>query len=170
MTKRFVPYLLMFLALLLIDTSSKWWVHTNLPLIQNASVAYPYGGLGIFSNFFGIEFSIVNVINRGAAWGSFSNAFTALLVIRIAVSVMLAAYLLFCKRPAYTSLPLLLILFGAVGNVIDCFTYGFVIDMLHFKFWGWSYPVFNLADAAICIGAFWLALQSWRHRERIEVA
>ncbi|MCP5509657.1 MAG: signal peptidase II [Chlamydiales bacterium] len=170
MMKRALPYILLFALLLGADMISKWWVQDFLVQMPYASRAFPYGGIALFKNFFGIEGSIVYVSNRGAAWGSFANSYVTLLVLRIGVSTALAVYLFFCKRAAKTTLPLVLILFGAVGNIIDCFIYGHVIDMIHLKFWGYSYPVFNLADSAICIGAVWLAIQSWRSRERIEVA
>ncbi len=168
--KRALPFVLLFVLLLGADAASKWWIQESFVQMPFASHGYPYGGIGVFKDFFGIECSLVHVWNRGAAWGSFAGAYTLLLVLRIVVSVALAIYLFVCKRPAQSTLPLTLILFGAVGNIADCFLYNHVIDMIHLKFWGWSYPVFNLADAAICIGALWLAVQSWRSRERIEVA
>lgn len=170
MIKRAFPFILLFALLLVADVASKWWIQDHFVHMPFASHSYPYGGIGVFKDFFGIECSLVHIWNRGAAWGSFANSYLALLIIRIVVSIVLGVYLFACKRPARSTLPLTLILFGAVGNIIDCFLYGHVVDMIHLKFWGWSYPVFNLADAAICIGAVWLAWQSWRSRERIEVA
>ena len=49
---------------------------------------------------------------------------------------------------------------GALCNILDYFFYGHVIDMLHFVFWGYDYPVFNVADSFICIGVFWLFFAS----------
>jgi len=52
-----------------------------------------------------------------------------------------------CKEP-FLLYGLSLILGGAVGNLIDRFRFGSVIDFLHFSFW----PVFNVADIAITVG------------------
>jgi Lipoprotein signal peptidase len=51
-----------------------------------------------------------------------------------------------------------LIVTGAIGNAFDYWRYGHVIDFLHFTFWGSSFPVFNLADAYITLGAISLFL------------
>ena len=46
---------------------------------------------------------------------------------------------------------------GAVGNVIDRFLYGKVVDFLDFHIWGYHWPAFNIADVAICTGiAIWI--------------
>ena len=45
-----------------------------------------------------------------------------------------------------------LILSGGIGNIIDRFRLGYVVDMLHFQFWP-SYPTFNVADMCIVSGA-----------------
>ena len=55
---------------------------------------------------------------------------------------------------------------GALGNVLDIFLYGHVVDMFYFVFWGWSYPVFNLADASIFIGIATLAIVSLFFQKR----
>jgi len=48
---------------------------------------------------------------------------------------------------------LALLLAGIVGNVVDRARLGFVIDFIDVQFGSWHYPTFNVADAAICIGA-----------------
>ena len=50
------------------------------------------------------------------------------------------------------------ILGGAVGNVIDRSLHGYVVDFLDFHYGGWHFPAFNIADAAITIGAICLIL------------
>jgi len=54
-----------------------------------------------------------------------------------------------------------LIVGGAVGNLLDRMTGGSVVDMIHLTWW----PTFNLADAAICIGAVLLVLASFRSQD-----
>ena len=49
---------------------------------------------------------------------------------------------------------------GAVGNVIDRLRFGAVVDFIHAHAWGWSWYVFNIADAAIVCGVAALVLES----------
>ncbi len=116
------------------------------------------GGIDLFS--WGIDFSLVQVVNRGGAWGIFAEHHFYLLLSRIAVVLGMMGYLIFSKRPASFQIPFVMIIAGAVGNILDCLIYGHVIDMLKFIFWGYEYPVFNLADAAIVCGVALLAVQS----------
>ena len=51
---------------------------------------------------------------------------------------------------------------GAVGNAIDRAAYGAVVDFLHLHWNGWSWYVFNLADAAIVVGVLILMYDSWQ--------
>jgi hypothetical protein len=50
------------------------------------------------------------------------------------------------------------ILGGAVGNVVDRLMHGYVVDFLDFHWAGWHFPAFNMADAAITVGAACLIL------------
>jgi signal peptidase II len=54
----------------------------------------------------------------------------------------------------------LMVLGGALGNVIDRLARGYVVDFLHVSYW----PIFNVADVAICMGALLLAMGAREHR------
>ena len=125
------------------------------------SLWYPYGGIGVFSDFLGIQFSLVHVTNRGAAWSVFSGYQSYLMIFRMALIAGIAIYLFFYNKNKLIVLPFTLILAGAVGNILDYFVYGHVVDMFYFNLWGYSYPVFNIADTAVTVGVAWLLLQSW---------
>lgn len=142
-----------------LDQLTKIFTHSYLP-IMNGFPSYPYGGIGVFKNFFGIEFSISHQVNRGAAWGMFADYQIPLLYLRIALIIGLLAYLLFFNRYQNWVFPFTLIIAGALSNVLDFFLYGHVIDMLHFVLWNYDFPVFNLADSAIFIGISLLFLIS----------
>lgn len=73
----------------------------------------------------------------------------------------LCVYLFCFNRDSSWQIPLILIIAGAVGNVADFFLYGHVVDMLHFVFWGYDFPIFNVADSAISIGIGLLFVISW---------
>lgn len=97
---------------------------------------------------------ITYIHNDGAAWGMLGG-YTWLLL-SITLVVMLAVIALLLKwglRDKLTFWSAMLILSGGLGNMIDrIFRGGNVIDFLHFEFWP-TFPVFNVADCAIVVGA-----------------
>jgi signal peptidase II len=119
--------------------------------------SYPFGGIGVFRDFLGISFSINHVENTGAAWGIFNKFPSFLFFVRMVIVTGLIVYLAL-RSDRRRDLPLLLIITGAIGNMLDYIFYKKVIDMFHFNFWGYSYPVFNIADMMITIGIIWLFL------------
>ena len=157
------PFICMGLVLLAIDQLSKWWVFTHLPVIDSFSYWYPYGGIPVFKDLGGIEFSINYMTNTGAAWGILGNYQNALIVLRIGLIIGLICYLFLINSHPSWRFPLVLIITGALGNVIDFFLYGHVVDMLHFVLWGFDFPVFNIADSAISIGIVILFALSYKH-------
>ena len=155
-------WLAAFLGLLvfLVDQVSKILTANFLPLSYLHSQVYPYGGIGVFKNFLGIEFSITHATNRGAAWGIFAEFQPFLLFLRILLVGGLLLYAVFYNKNRSKLFPLVLIIAGAAGNILDYFIYGHVVDMFHFIFWGYDYPVFNIADSSIFISIVWLFLLS----------
>ena len=153
---RWIP---LFVIVLLIDIGTKALTHFYLPEMNSQLLLYPYGGIGVFNNLFGVEFSISHATNRGAAWGIFSNSQGLLQICRIVLVGGLVFYYSILNKSKSYNIPLLLIISGALGNILDYFVYGHVVDMLHFIFWGYDYPVFNVADSAIFIGiVYWFSL------------
>ncbi|MDD5505947.1 MAG: signal peptidase II [Candidatus Omnitrophica bacterium] len=94
------------------------------------------------------------VNNRGAAFGMLKNQ----LFLFVAISCLAILFIFFHlknkKHPLLFKISLSLILSGAAGNLIDRLRFGYVVDFLDFRIW----PVFNLADSALTIGAL---LLSW---------
>lgn len=153
--------ILVVVVLLFLDQGSKWMVQAYLPQADHFLLQYPYGGIGVFRNFLGVEFSINHVTNTGAAWGMLGHYQTPLVFLRIFLICALCLYCFFYRGRGLHLLPLLLVIGGAIGNVLDYFIYGHVIDMFHFVFWGYDFPVFNMADSAISIGIAALFLLSF---------
>ncbi len=147
--------------ILLADIISKAWVVHSIPPVTYDSLWYPYGGIGVFKNFMGIEFSIVHMTNKGAAWGSFADFQKPLLYLRIGIILALIVYLFYRNKGSFRAYVLVMIIAGATGNVLDYFIYGHVIDMLHFVLWGYDFAAFNVADSAICLGVFGFILASY---------
>lgn len=146
------------------DQLSKYWVQEHIPLVHSFFL-YPYGGIPLFENFFGTEGSLVHAINYGAAWSLLADFQRPLFFFRIFFILGFLFYLFFYNQRKEWVVPSAILIAGAAGNVCDYFLYGHVIDMIHLVFWGYHYPVFNLADSAIFIGVTLLVFFSWR-RER----
>ncbi len=68
------------------------------------------------------------------------------------------------------NMALALVLGGAIGNVIDRFRFGAVVDFLHFHIAEYSWPAFNVADSAITVGAVLLIWDSFRPGSRTAAA
>ena len=101
-------------------------------------------------------FHITLVLNSGAAFGLFKGRSVFFTISSVLIIAFICFYIWHggCKD-LLTLTALGLILGGAVGNLIDRVVFGYVIDFLDFRIW----PVFNIADASITIGAFILAIR-----------
>ncbi|NGX26848.1 MAG: Lipoprotein signal peptidase [Chlamydiae bacterium] len=153
-----------FLLILFFDFSTKYWVAHNLPLIQ-PYLGYPFGGIGILDTTL-LKISIVHATNTGTAWGFFANYQTLLLFFRILITAGIIAYLFFFKPPKRLRMPLTCIVAGAVGNIVDFFLYGHVIDMFYLIFYKYSYPIFNVADSAILLSVLYIVFTSKKNQFR----
>ncbi|MDD5595344.1 MAG: signal peptidase II [Candidatus Omnitrophica bacterium] len=126
------------IAILFLDQASKFLFTKFLNLNQSFPVVP-----GIF------HFTLVH--NRGAAFGILRGQ-VFLFILTSFVAVVLIYLNLKDKRRENSFLfnfSLALILAGGLGNLIDRIRVGYVIDFLDFRIW----PVFNIADSAITIGA-----------------
>lgn len=143
-------WIVFFAFLLGLDMATKLLAIHFIPALSMGS--YPFGGIPVFS-LGGITFSLNYIVNTGAAWGMFAGYPGVLFAIR---TVIIASLALFAPK----KWPMWLVLTGALGNAIDYCCYGHVIDFLHFTFWGYSFPIFNVADSCITIGVCSLVLLS----------
>lgn len=158
-------FIVLSLSLFALDAFAKYWAQTHLMNLSYAAPFYPYGGIGIFQNVLGIDFSLNLAKNTGGAWGMFSSFPLALVCVRMGIIALLAGYTFFGNKEARRTLPFLLVLIGATANIIDYFAYGAVIDLFHFVLWGYSFPVFNVADMLIFFGVATLLIQSLIYRK-----
>lgn len=162
-----IAFFFLFPILLTLDIISKMMALKFIPPMNPSDLVYPFGGIGIFS-ISGISFSLNYIVNTGAAWGFFAGYSGILFVMRAIVILGLISYLLFFQKDSSASskLPLWLIVTGALGNAIDYALYGHVIDFFHFVFWGYSFPIFNLADSMITLGVFGLLFFSSKTKKQ----
>ena len=141
-----------------LDQASKYWIRTHLALRE---VITPIPAIGDW-------FRIIHWKNTGVAFGLFQGSGWVLTVIGIIVVISI---IIFSSQitdgPAFWRVALALELGGALGNLADRLNpaLGYVVDFI----WIGNFPVFNLADSAIVIGAFVLVLGMWRQeREKQE--
>ncbi len=120
----------------------------------------PVGSISVINGLFNLSY----VENRGAAWGILTGRQWLL----VAFSIITLAFLIWHRRRLFEHLRLgrltmTLICGGVVGNLIDRVWHSHVIDFLDFHWRGAHFPAFNVADAAICCGAFLFMATQWHH-------
>ena len=155
-SRRFVPSrrLLIVLGVLtvVLDQGTKAAVRTLLPL---------YDSVAVIPGF--LDFTYVQ--NTGAAFGLLNSAdvpFKPAIMTVVALTALIAISTYAMKTssqdPPVGQIGLALVMGGAVGNLIDRVTTGYVVDFVD-AYWGdWHFWAFNVADAAITVGACLLIL------------
>lgn len=111
-------------------------------------------------------FNLYLVYNNGVSFSMLRETNTLVLAgISAAIALFLFHWLL--KEPAkWTRIGLALIIGGALGNIFDRLYYGAVVDFLDFHWGPHHWPAFNLADTAICLGAFIIILKSLKRGKK----
>ena len=102
--------------------------------------------------------NIIYVQNTGGAWGFMGN--NTWLLVAITVLIMIICFAMLVKYGLHSKMfffSIVLVLSGGIGNLIDRIFRGFVIDFIQFAFWT-EFPVFNIADIAVCVGVGLLLL------------
>ncbi|MGZ9585087.1 signal peptidase II [Paenibacillus marinisediminis] len=129
------------LIVLLLDQGSKWLIATVMEEGDKIPV------IGDF-------FLITSHRNTGAAFSMLEGKRLFFIVVTIIAVVGIIWYLQKVKFTQGKVLPigLSLILGGALGNFVDRVITGEVVDFLQFNFGSYTFPIFNIADSAICIG------------------
>ncbi|MBR6363771.1 MAG: signal peptidase II [Alphaproteobacteria bacterium] len=114
-------------------------------------------------------YNIVFTWNPGTAFSLFrtlgDNA-PLIMIIATGVIIALLLYYLIMRCKHYERTPLILIIGGALGNLVDRLRFGAVIDFLDFHIGGAHWPSFNIADAFITIGILVYILNWWMERRR----
>lgn len=124
--------------------------------------AFEYGEHLTINSFF----DLVRYHNEGAAFSFLANAggwqkwfFTGISIVAVVVITYLILKNLHNKL---FCLGLALVLGGAIGNLYDRITLGYVVDFLYFHYEQLAWPAFNVADSAICVGVGLLLLDSFK--------
>ncbi len=131
-----------------LDQVTKYWVVQSFPNIGDTLPLWP----GVFH--------FTYVINTGAAFSFFEGGASWLRWLSLGVSLGLMALAWWGeKMRIIEQLGYGFILAGALGNGLDRFLFGYVVDFLDFRLI--NFPVFNLADIFINVGIFFLLLASF---------
>lgn len=96
--------------------------------------------------------SLANVENEGVAFSFLSGVSPIFLVIMTLAMLALLLYWLSQSKNTLVIIGLSLAIGGTIGNLLDRLMIGGVIDFIHFYLFGWSMPIFNLADTSLFFG------------------
>lgn len=124
----------------------------------------------IIKDFFGYPpwevlpfFNIVLVFNKGISFSILSTD-SHLMPYGLAIVALAICYFLIKwiqhENNTGIRIGLAMIIGGALGNALDRFFYGAVVDFLDFHIKGYHWPAFNMADTFICLGAAWIIYRS----------
>lgn len=135
-------YFSLTLILLIIDRLTKWWVSSTLDF-------------GAPDDLIGNVIRLTRVHNEGGAFGIFPGGGIVFLVVSSIVSLILFLILLTMQienRLIRTGMAF--VLAGALGNLVDRIQWGYVLDFFEIR----GFPIFNVADACITVGAVFIIL------------
>lgn len=137
------------IAVTILDQVIKWFVQGHMELGES---------IPLISHVFHLTY----IMNPGAAFGILEYQHTFFIGI---VVILFAAYLIMRRRipknPVYFPIGIGMVLGGALGNAIDRVRYQGVVDFFDFRVW----PIFNVADIAICVGMALILWYFWRHSD-----
>jgi signal peptidase II len=145
---------LVLVGLLALDQLTKFWIVSILKL---------YDSITIIPGFFWLTY----LRNTGAAWSIFEGQLGFFLILA-ALAMAGMAYFFFKteQKNAILRFALIFMFVGTMGNFIDRAMYGYVRDFLSFDTFGYMFPVFNVADMSLNVGAGLLILDAFLTRKK----
>ena len=149
------------LGIILLDQLSKWYVAEHMHAFETVYVL-PVFNIALLHNT-GAAFSMLAGESGWQRW--------FFVVLALVILGLIVAWLARMPESAGRWVPagLALVAGGAVGNVWDRLTLGYVVDFLQFHWAGWYFPAFNVADSAITVGAIMLILDGVFLQRRMRV-
>ena len=135
--------LILILSLIALDQYTKYW-------IESSGISQ----IDLIPGFIELKYSQ----NTGVAFSLFDNHPLILTIVNSLIIVVFIIYFIKNYSPSiYKNLPAILIIAGGLGNLIDRYTKGYVIDFINPTFV--DFAIFNLADCFLNIGVFLLVLE-----------
>jgi len=154
---RYLILLAVSVIVLVVDQATKIYVDRTMAL---------HSSITVIDGFFNITY----LRNKGAAFGILANSSFRLpffiLVSTLAVCVIVFVIKRLREDQKLAAVSLSLIFSGALGNLIDRVRLGEVIDFLDAHWYHHHWPAFNVADSAICVGVFLLAIDMFLEERR----
>lgn len=145
MKKMYTGTILIGFIIILLDQISKGLVDKYIELGESIKIVNKF-------------FYLTNINNNGAAWGMLSGKTNLLIAITFVVIILLFYYLKDFKKNAFNIIAFGLLLGGIVGNLIDRLFLGYIKDFLELNIFGYHFPIFNIGDMSIVIGAILLIM------------
>lgn len=155
-----LKWLWLALAVIVLDLATKAWFSANMQLGESRQLL-PFFNWTLAHNY-GAAFSFLHDAGGWQRW--FFGG------IAVVVSVGLVWWLAKLKaNEGFLALGLALVLGGALGNLHDRVTLGYVVDFIHVHYGTWHFPAFNIADCGISVGAAILIIDSFFFERRRQV-
>lgn len=153
-----LPWLNLSAVLIALDQWTKWLAFTRLPFQQPIPVIDGFWNWNLTHNT-GAAFSFL------AQAGGWQKAF--FMALAVLISATLTFWLSRIARSEWrTAIPFALIIAGALGNLVDRLRFGYVVDFIQWYYRSFYWPVFNVADSCIVVGAVWMVLFSLGTKEK----
>jgi signal peptidase II len=158
-----IPYLILALVIIIADAWTKHLVSTRIDLHESIPLIPDF-------------LQLVHVRNTGAAFGIGANSDSRIvpLLLNLGAITVFFVVVAYAFRAAVTDRMLQtglhLILGGAIGNLIDRFRLGYVVDFVDVFIRSHHWPAFNVADSAICVGIALLFLDMRRKPDEVSAA
>ncbi len=144
-------------VILILDQATKLLIDRTMDI---------HSSITVVQNFFNITY----IRNKGAAFGFLADSTYRLpffiMISVIAVVVIIGIFRKLRPEQKLTAFSLSLIFAGALGNLMDRIRLGEVIDFIYVHWYEHYWPAFNVADSAICVGVFLLAIDMLRDERR----
>jgi len=148
MKKRITLSLIIALAVVVLDQITKYLARTNIGAYESIELLP--------------MLNLVNVQNRGAAFGMFRSFGNTFFIFISVAALIFMSWVIIKDKEDHRIFALLA--GGAAGNLIDRLTLGYVVDFVDVAVAGHHWPAFNVADSALSVGMVFMALSILRRK------
>lgn len=153
---KYLSYWLTVAVAIILDQLSKWLILKNFNYLERFNIIPDF-------------FDLTLVYNTGAAFSFLANHGGWQKYLFIILAFIISAWLAWAitknEFGRLGNFAASMIIGGALGNVIDRFVHGKVVDFILVYYQDWYYPAFNIADSFICVGAVLLVIDGIKNNK-----